>query len=184
MRFFFGTAIPGELAHDLLPHLEEYLRADYWRVAPIQQWHVTTLFIGEREERLLPILEQVAEKVVASTPPFTLIQGRLVTMPKERPAMLWVRFQPHEILTRMQMALAAATGTPPSVYRPYWPHITIARAKAGVLLPVQGPVILPSLTLDHITLFHSSPSALGTVHTPLKSWPLSGTVPVDHGAVL
>ena len=99
-------------------------------------------------------------------------------MPKQEPTMLWVRFQPNPALTALHVSLAQATGTGPSIHRPYWPHITLARAIAGHPGPVDGPVVLPLLVIDHLTLFHITPSSAGSVHHPIASWPLSGRGPV------
>lgn len=177
MRIFVGTSIALSTSNGVMEKAREELAAPYWRVAPLAQWHVTTLFIGERPEPTLQTALIETEKLADNQAPIVLLNGRITTMPKQDPTMLWVRFQPNPELTALHVALAEATGTEPSIYRPYWPHITLARAKAGKPAAVDGDVVLPYLLLDHLTLFHSKASPEGSIHAPMASWPLSGTGP-------
>ncbi len=182
MRIFIGTSLQPETAADVATTLEEELSTAFWRVAPVAQWHVTALFIGERPETMIPAVSTAIAKLAQSHSPILLQNGRVVTMPKLDPTMLWIRFQPNPALTALHLALAAATGTEPSIHRPYWPHITLARANPGKAMNIGGDVVLPSLVIDRLTLFHSTLSPHGSVHQPIASWPLTGTDPVDLGA--
>lgn len=182
MRVFIGTAIPPAMAKELSERLHEELTPPIWRVAPTAQWHVTTLFIGERSETLIPAFSATIAKLAESYGPILLEHGRVVTMPKQDPTMLWIRFQPNSALTALHVALAEATGTEPSIYRPYWPHITLARAKAGKAVAMAGAVVIGSLVIDHLTLFHSTLAPGGSIHQPIASWPLTGTGPVALAA--
>ncbi len=177
MRIFIGTAVTPVLAGAVHERVAHELERTVWSPAPQTQWHVTALFIGERQDDLIPFLESALDKVADHTAPFTLKHGRLTTMPKVDPSMLWVRFHPHEALTRLHLALSTATAASPSVHRPYWPHITLARSRTGAPEQVQGPEVVERMTVDHITLFRSIPSAQGSMHTPLRTWLLKGTDP-------
>ena len=182
MRIFLGTTIPSALCKVIQAQAGPTLNDPVWRVAPVAQWHVTALFIGERDERGLAIVQKAAAHIAQATPPISLLNGGLVTMPKEDPTMLWIRFQPEPALTALHMALAQATGTEPSTYRPYWPHITLARSRKAHT-GVSNGVVLEHLVLDRISLFRSEPSTSGTLHTELAFWPLTGTDPVDRERV-
>jgi len=182
MRIFIGTAVSVRDSQEIGATLRTELTTPFWRVAPTQQWHVTALFIGDRPEMMIGPLSVAIAKLAESHAPILLQHGRIVTMPKQDPTMLWIRFRPNTALTALHVALADATGTEPSIYRPYWPHITLARAKAGKPAVVDGEVLLPSMLIDHLTLFHSTPSPEGGVHTPIASWPLNGTDPVALAA--
>ena len=183
MRLFLGTAIPLPHATELRERIAPLLATTNWREAPVEQWHVTALFIGDRPDVALPIIRQAAAHLASSTPPITLAKGRLVTMPKDVPSMLWIRFQPAPALTALHMGLAARTGTEPSIYRPYWPHITLARARKNNVEVLDGEVLVERLTLNELTLFHSTRGPNGSVHQPLESWPFTGTDPAAHVAV-
>ncbi|MCB0771492.1 MAG: RNA 2',3'-cyclic phosphodiesterase [Flavobacteriales bacterium] len=180
MRIFIGTALPSALATDLDAHAAEHFNSGAWKVAAREQWHVTSLFVGERDEVLLSGIEAKVAAIAARHAPVTLWDGRLVTMPKDGPSMLWVRFTPSPGLTALHHDLANVLGTEPSIHRPYWPHITLARRRAGRVDAVEGTVVVERFRLDHITLFRSAPSPQGSVHSPIATWPLSGTAPADR----
>lgn len=181
MRIFIGTAIARQLADSIKKGAEEQLKRTHWREAPMEQWHVTSLFVGDRESSLMPRIEEQVRTIAARTPPIVLQNGRLVTMPKDAPTMLWVRFMPSTELTRLHLALAAAIGAAPSTYRPYWPHITLARSRYKQVMPVDGDVLVKVFRLDQLTLFRSVPGPDGTNHSPISTWDLSGTDPAGHG---
>lgn len=186
MRLFLGTTVPIDLAGRVNEQIVPVLASMIWKPAPLEQWHVTALFIGERGEASLPIIRDAARHLASITAPIKLSEGRLVTMPKDEPSMLWIRFRPSPQLTALHLELAARTGTEPSVYRPYWPHITLARARKRHVQPVvEEPtaVLMDSITLGDITLFQSTVGSEGPVHTPLETWAFTGTDPVDHAAV-
>lgn len=183
MRIFCGTTIPLDSCELIRVRVGTRLNDPGWRVAPMAQWHVTALFIGERDAASLTVVQAAVARIAQATPPISLLNGRLVTMPKDDPTMLWVRFQPEPALTSLHLALAQASGTEPSTYRPYWPHITLARSRKAAPVAMNGELILETLVLDRISLFRSDPSTGGTVHTELATWPLTGTDPVDHETV-
>ncbi len=143
-----------------------------WRWAPREQWHVTALFIGhKREEELVGITEGITG-VTARAMRFYLRQGELKAIPEERPSMLWIRFAVSPELSALHCALAEALGIPPSPYSPYWPHITLARGNGHRPSESESPLV-PSVLIDELTLFRSDATSGGTVHTPLKTWPLA-----------
>ena len=174
VRLFVGTRVPTPLCAAIREAAGDALQAPPWRVAPEQQWHVTALFIGDRPQASVDHVLRQVERLATTTSPIALEHGQLVTMPKQDPGMLWVRFRPHPGLTALHHALAQALGAVPSIYTPYWPHITLAR-RHGRRAPtlVNGPEVIPQLVLDEITLFRSDPGKGGRVHRPLATWPLS-----------
>lgn len=175
MRLFIGTPVPTLLAQMVHDRCAMHDRGTAWRFAPLAQWHVTALFVGERPDEVRSMIEEAVERIAGAHAPILLTQGRLMSMPKRAPSMLWVRFSPNAGLTSLHMALARATGTSPSAYRPYWPHITLARSRQGDAPVVDGGVVLESMAMEALTLFRSTPTPEGSVHTPLASWPLTGT---------
>lgn len=180
MRIFIGTAIAPSIASAVKEHADEHLAQPRWREAPIDQWHVTSLFVGERDPALIPRIQDVVRTIAARTPPILLLKGRILTMPKEAPTMLWIRFMPSPELTHLHLALAEAIGAEPSSFRPYWPHITLARSRASQITPVDGDVLVKELKLDHLTLFRSDPGPNGTKHSSISTWDLTGTDPTAH----
>jgi RNA 2',3'-cyclic 3'-phosphodiesterase len=177
IRIFIGTTVPPAVCERILPSAQETLQQGRWRIAPTIQWHVTALFLGEREARYLDVYKEKVERCAARTAPIPLSSGVLVRMPKEDPTMVWVRFRPSPQLTRLHHELAAAFGVPPSHYIPYWPHITLARSRGSAAHLDTTPLVVEEMCLDTLSLYRSDPGPNGSVHTPLATWALSGTGP-------
>lgn len=171
VKLFIGTTIEPGMARQLCADAKRYAQAAGWRWNPIGSWHITSLFIGQREEGELPGLIEAAEQCSAQHGQLVLEEGSLVTMPEEIPTMLWTRFDPSAALDALHTSLAKATTTPPSHYAPLWPHITMARGK-GPPICLPAPVLVPSLVLRELTLFRSDPAPAGTIHTALHTWKL------------
>ena len=149
----------------------EFLKDDRWRMAPIAQWHVTALFIGERNSDDLSRTEEAMITVAHSTAPIVVRNGRICSMPEPEPHMLWVRFDPDPTLTGLHLQLAEATATRPSKYLPIVPHITLARSRRSPP-PASSGVIIEELQLDHLSLFRSELHHAGVIHHLLRTVPL------------
>lgn len=174
VRLFVGTAIPSRIGSGLHERVSMVLApTSNCRVAPIEQLHVTAIFIGNRSASLLPSIQERIARVASITDPFTLTHGRFAYMPKADPYMLWVRFRPHKELTALHYALANALGADPSIYKPYWPHITLARCKGPLSDTLPTEVVLDRFHLDHLTLFRSHRGPEGSQHTVVDQWPLT-----------
>lgn len=172
IKLFIGTSIAPALAEQIALRAAPLAGMEGWRWSPKQQWHVTTLFIGQRDEADVQVISAAIERACTQYGPITLHTGQLLAMPEDRPGMLWVRFTPSEDLSILHHALASATSTPPSPHQPYVPHITLARGKSTP--PIEGtPVVVPYLTLRQLTLFRSDPGPARTTHTPLGTWPFA-----------
>lgn len=179
MRLFIGTPLPTVLSEGLADIVHKAVTGTGMRWAPLRQWHVTALFIGERTEQELGRISDAMERCASDHAPFVLRDGRLAAMPEDRPTMLWVRFPSSSALTRLHHALAAATATTPAPYDPYLPHVTLARG--GRPSWTGAPVVLPEVRIDRITLFYSRPGPDGNMHSPIVSTMLTGTAPTAPG---
>jgi|JI9StandDraft_2_1071091.scaffolds.fasta_scaffold06903_5 2'-5' RNA ligase len=177
IRIFIGTTVPTSVCEMILPSAQKAMQQGRWRMAPTSQWHVTALFLGERDARYLDTYMEKVQHCAAHTTAISLSSGMLVSMPKEDPTMLWVRFRPSPELTKLHRALAEAFGVPPSHYIPYWPHITLARSRGKAIHLDDTPLVVQGLQLESLSLYRSDAGPQGSVHTPLATWPLSGTDP-------
>lgn len=183
MRLFIGTSIFTGAIHLIENELED-LRTDMrFRFAPIKQWHVTALFIGERDETVVPSFNVMIEAITRSQVPIILNNGQICTMPEDLPRMLWVKFDPSEALTKLHHSLAEALDAKASAHLPYQPHITLARSKERTV-PYAGPIVLEELTLDHISLFSTQRSPSGSIHHPMGTWMFNGKDPTDLEVVV
>lgn len=144
-------------------------------------WHVTALFLGERPASACDHLFTVVQACASSCAPITLQQGALHSIPEPRPTMRWIRFLPHPALTSLHHTLADRLGLQPSPFKPYWPHITLARSPRGGTraLEDEGMLLLPTLRLTSLSLYRSDVSGTGRIHRPMDTWSFTGTGPAD-----
>jgi 2'-5' RNA ligase len=170
-RLFVGTVLGASIAEQVAQAAVGQLALPHWRAAPRVQWHVTSLFIGDRPAARIPLLLAAMAGVAARHAPFTLQHGCLAAMPAAKPTMLWVRFQPHPALEALHHDLATALHAATSQHRPHWPHITLARARTAPS-PVAEQEVLPHLLLDRLGLYRSDPAPGGRVHVLLGEVPL------------
>ncbi len=172
MRLFIGTSIDDAIAARICKMFGEIHADTNWRFAPIAQWHITTLFIGELDPRELPMIEGAVERIAKRTPAIHVKNGRIEAMPAIDPHMLWVKFDPDPQLTNLHLSLAEATRTRPSKHLPLTPHITLARSRRHPS-PVRSGIFLDEVELDHLSIFRSELRRSGAVHHLLKRVPLS-----------
>ncbi len=167
MRLFIGTSIEDPIATRIENVAHKILTDPLWRMAPITQWHITALFIGERDPKELPMIEEAVENIAKRTPAILVKNGRIEAMPTNDPHMLWVKFDPAPQLTGLHLSLAEATSTRPSEHLPITPHITLARSRRSPS-PTVSEIFLDELKLDHLSLFRSELLRSGAVHHLLK----------------
>lgn len=176
LRLFVGTSLPEHVITTIRCAAATQLSTPGWRVMPELQWHLTALFLGNRPADEVQGIRKLVRSIAAQTPRFHVTNGRLVTMPEERPYMLWVRFDPSPVLTDLHERLAAALGLPPDTREPYWPHITLARSSTPVPFMREETVCLERFAIDHLTVFRSELHPAGSVHTPLASYIFTSAV--------
>jgi 2'-5' RNA ligase len=177
MRLFFGTALPRALSRTLEERSAAFIGASGWRTAVPDNWHVTVLFLGERGADDLGLLKDRAAALARTTAPFTLLGGRLETMPTGIPTMLWVRFAACKAFSAAHEDLRRALGVPPSPHQPVVPHITLTRSRGRPTALTNGPLVVPELVVNELTLFHSVAGEKGRRYVPMATWPLTGTGP-------
>ena len=170
LRLFVGTSLPDPTIATIRSSASAALRGPGWRPMPELQWHLTALFLGNRPAAELPEIRKLVRSIAAETPRFHVLNGRLVTMPETDPYMLWVRFDPSPVLTKLHERLAAELGLAPDARKPYWPHITLARSHKGVPFLREETVCLERFPTDHLTVFSSELHPAGSVHTPIASY--------------
>lgn len=170
LRLFVGTSLPEHVIGTIRTVAAPHLRMPGWRPLPELQWHLTALFLGNRPADEVADIRKLVRSIAAGTPRFSVSNGRLVTMPEERPYMLWVRFDPSPVLTTLHQRLADALGLAPDARDPYWPHITLARSSTTMPLIREEAVCLERFAIDHLTVFSSRLHPAGSIHTPLASY--------------
>lgn len=170
-RLFIARAVNAKERQLIEDVCQSELASPAWRILAPRSWHVTALFLGDQPtDRVPKIMEAIAEQS-QRWQAFTLYDGILSTMPSTEPSMLWIRFRPSDELQSLHAELAQRTDTPPSPHSPFLPHITLARTNRSAHA-IDGPLVMPSMNFDELTLFRSDPAPRGRVHSPLASWTL------------
>jgi 2'-5' RNA ligase len=178
LRLFIGCAIDRSGGNMVERTVRQATWAAHWRMIEPASWHVTALFIGDVPQGLADRAQQAVADEACANAPIVLHEGRLQSMPPDAPTMRWIRFLPNAALTALHTRLAHRLSLPPSQHDPFWPHITLARARAGSRhhLELEGQLALPRLVLDSLSLFRSDPGPDGRTYRPVFTRPFSGHV--------
>ncbi len=145
------------------------------RFARPEALHLTLRFLGdarlERLERMRPALERAAAECVATV-------GRLAGLglfpPRGEPRVLWLGIELDESVLVLQRAVeeaAVEAGFAPE-RRPFRPHLTLGRFRAGARRPELGEIEPVSAPLERLVLYRSQLRPEGAVHTPIASFDL------------
>jgi 2'-5' RNA ligase len=182
MRLFVGLTPPSEIIEGLRV-VTTGLRdcAPELRWTRPEQWHLTLVFLGEVGDDVVDELARRLSRVAFRHPPLSLALGGGGRFGHR---VLWTGVQGHrDGLRRLATSTQAAAHRCrlPVEYRPYRPHLTLARADAGTdLRPLverlarwQGS----SWVATQLQLVHSRLGAgpnSSALHEPIASWPLQG----------
>ncbi len=146
--------------------------------------HLTIVFMGDMDEGLLPQVQETARSVCGGNHPFELsLQGLGFFGTLRNPRVLWAGL--YTDLKRMarfrddlQKGLAPL-GVKKET-RPFRPHLTLGRFKAGAgsaeqlqgLVTQYKELASPAETLSELALFRSDLRKDGAVYTKLSEWSL------------
>jgi len=146
---------------DLLPRSGGYEHA---RPTPLNQVHLTLLFIGDTAERLLPHVAESVERSVGGLSPCLLrITSPTVLPPKGIARVLALELSPHPVILEIHRRLATRLASAHRKPDRFLPHITIARFPGpGVDRATLAPRLFPETAddpieflVDRVTLFRS-----------------------------
>jgi 2'-5' RNA ligase len=182
VRLFVALTPPAEIVDELASAIAPVrLRAPGLRWTPTEQWHVTIAFLGEVSEDSVDKLTCRLHRSAARHPPLSLAfagGGRFGHR------MLWTGVHGDRdglrALSHSATAAARRCGLPVE-QRPHRPHLTLARAGAGVDLRLLVTLLagwrgLPWVA-HQLQLIHSRLGAApdGTaLHEPVGHWTLGG----------
>ena len=125
-RLFFALWPDDRQRDRLRDHISPLAKLVEGQAVYRGNWHVTTVFIGDFEERLIPELQ--ARTAELSVEPFRLRFDRVEFWPRPRVACLVAATVPIELqqLVSLQSSLLADLGVQVED-RTYRPHITVVR---------------------------------------------------------
>jgi len=156
------------------------------RWVPIDNFHVTLLFLGAtRDEKVIEVESMMAE-VAAQTAPFTLKISDIGAFPDEfKSRILWFGVQNSKALRSLQSNLTEKffEKNYPSDKREFAPHLTIARLRnphntKDLMSPFSRKKIT-KIQVQEIVLYESVGSVPFPVYKALKKFTLTGE-PMDE----
>ena len=177
LRLFVALEVPGWLIEPLVAWREAALGGSpALRLLPRESLHVTLVFLGYQAER---DVERIAEICFAERPrPFELRAEGLIGVPPRRPRLYALSLEDRggalgEWQGLLSRALARAALYEPEK-RPFWSHVTLARAKrdkpgAAIDAPPLPAELRQPFVADRATLYRSTLTPRGAIYDPLAS---------------
>ncbi len=151
------------------------------RIVDRENWHITMLFMGEREgdeaEKIRGTLAQLALSLPAPRIVFrAFVYGPSRVSP---PRMIWcvtddtVSKELGALREKILGALSAAAVAVPAAHGAFLGHVTIARIREGIRnLPPLNIPFAESFTAETLVLFESRLDHSGATYTVLEEWQL------------
>ena len=175
VRLFVALDLPGDFVDPLAAWSRESF-GDHpdLRVVRPESLHVTLVFLGYQFERDVERIGQVS--FAEDVPSFELTAEEVRGVPRGRPRLLALQLSDAEAeLGRWQASLSerlhgARLYEPEK--RPFWPHVTLARAKRGgsprrLEPPDLPPELRSPFKAGEVTLYRSTLRPQGAVYEPL-----------------
>jgi 2'-5' RNA ligase len=168
-RLFVALDLPAD-ARQALASARDELDPEVWRPVKDEALHITLAFLGGRPES---DIEVVAGLLSATDAP-RLVLGDVALLPPRRARVVAVDLEDADgtlgaLQGRLSAALADAGVYTPET-RPYRPHATLARLRAGARAPRSTPSpVLPRLEFrgEAVTLYRSRLHPHGARYEPL-----------------
>jgi 2'-5' RNA ligase len=176
LRLFVALDLPGAARSAFARFRDAAADPAVWRALPESSFHVTLAFLGHRPEEQVEQLVAVLRALEPRTAP-ELALGAGLLLPSRRARVLTVALEdPGGTLRSLQAELGAALAGA-ALYepeaRPFRPHVTVARLRAGARAPRALEVAPESLafTGGAVTLYRSRLGRGGAVYEPLFAVP-------------
>jgi len=176
---FISIPIPAEISVLLESVGEIEMHNELIRWTPLENYHITLLYLGRVETALLPGMQTILRKVFEDLGSFKLSFEKLVFMPKtESPKMLWAQFEENEDVNHCSNLIREALKPLIQVesrYEKLIPHILLARIKRRAIFD-QSSLILPkgdfNIPVNSCELRESNQSDRGVYYKKLLGFEL------------
>ena len=171
MNHFFAILLPEEAREQLADFARRWERqidpAFGAKWYPPDDYHVTLKFLGDISQSQVALAiehgqSSALQRNTLSPGPITLAQKPFVAFPAlVKPHVLWVEVVPNDRLSSLEFGLGLCLrreGVKPD-FRPYKPHITLARCNPATGVP---PFVLEErafddFMVDHFVLMQTTP---------------------------
>jgi RNA 2',3'-cyclic 3'-phosphodiesterase len=182
-RTFLAVDIhPTEKLKEDFGLIRRRLRLEKINWVPEGSLHITTNFLGDTEEDILPLMVKNFEGSLLSMPAFELvIRSFGVFRNLHDPRVIWLGCDPcptlQQIKNRLDQVLAGLGFKPES--RDFSPHLTLGRVKnlrqvnqLSQLITLYKDVVFQKLRIDHLNFYESRLTPVGPEYISIKNFPL------------
>lgn len=178
-RLFLAIDIPESAKIQL------WRKTEPWRRAPIlwgkyENFHMTVVFLGHRDDEDLPDLFERVRGCVEATEAFEVMLDRVSLMPSiENPRMVWASGESSGQLKNLQEVVEKELGIFSRDRKEPIPHITLGRIRQGKWKQVENhpdislPIRMP-ISVSTLTLFESALENGKRVYIPMETFDLGG----------
>jgi 2'-5' RNA ligase len=178
LRMFVAIRPPPEHVERLLAQMEA-LDLPPHRTTPIEQVHLTLLFIGDVPTHALDATIESVQRAAAGLPGFRLAPQRLITLPRRGPSRLVAAetdapptlLELHRrLVTRLASSPRERTGDR------YTPHLTLCRFRSSAEdVRIDQPIVKEPFDAARIVLMRSTLRPSGAEHHEVASAALGGS---------
>lgn len=177
-RLFLAIPIPPEEVKRLSVYMDGYKKDPHFRdakwVEP-QNLHITTLFLGDVQDMLVPEMTQLLRGFFARIPHFELHAESAELYPFRSPKNFWIRYHKSFEFMELTQELKKLLFT----YLPdlehekeQIPHLTLARLKNSIdarKFPIKS-YKAPPLLVQECRLYESTLTSQGPIYTVIESF--------------
>ncbi len=136
-RYFFGIFLPKEL-HPALEDMQKKLVGKWWKATPSDQFHVTLLYLGGANKKILENAQKVALEIGKQHQGFSAKLRGTGFFPNEGGPRVWFVKAESEIFAALHEALRDKLEVVPE--EKFKSHVTLARKKGAS--PRPAPMVL------------------------------------------
>ena len=181
MRLFLALDLPADARAAIGLWRDTLVGAhDDLRPVPDEALHVTLVFLGRRPCELVDRVWESAARAIEGLAAPILAPVTLKAVPPRRPRVLALDLEDRNAAAASaQRSLSASlrtAGLHEAEARPFWPHVTVARARGRARvreLEAMTPLDAP-FTATHVTLYRSDLHPDGARYVALERMELRG----------
>lgn len=173
LRLFTGIALSKDIISEFQNFTNKQPRQQGFRWIPSVNWHITTCFIGDTDEKELPVIHNNLKSVSQYIQPFTLTFSSFHFAPKRRPHMIWGRFEKSGAFSELTKTLHHKLGIRKN-HKDAIPHVTLARFKGepGFKI-ITEEWNVHDLPVNNLVLWKSELSPKGATYYELERFHLN-----------
>jgi 2'-5' RNA ligase len=179
MRCFLGIPVPPDCREQIRNawHISEEERP-FLKLLDPGQWHITLAFFGDVKYENLLQLSQLINNALETPPAGAFAITQIETFPAKRPVLYVATCEPEQPIAWQETVAhvrdMASLIAPQIDRKPWFPHITLARARYKKQLDqfemsLEGIGWVP----EFATLFMSELTTAGPKYTPLHEYRLN-----------